>query len=225
MMINNKLKLSLEKLDEYWLSMIFQVSRGLLFLNSINVLHNDAKPKNILYNKTKTETFNTYFINNVKYKINTNFIFKIADFGKIQIKGSVHNDMTVHMLDEKLKHRDDLRELSRIIFRFLVNYGKKIYSIDNLMDYIKKNNKYKIYYDEQKEEISRNLTNYPDKIKNDFLYRSLLYYGIENNILDKKRIIQKFSLTLPSDKVMNILDSLTNPKYKNIFSLFEMFII
>jgi hypothetical protein len=222
-----------KELEILWLSMIFQVSYGFLFLNKLKILHSDAKPKNILYIKQNDNAFgqgtifNEYKNNGTKYRVPTNCLFKIADFGAVQIMGSSLNKMDDIEIQQKIDNRDDLKELSRIIYRILVDYAIKMYDISYIKEkYINNDNMdYTKYYNEETKHINTDieLKKLPSKIKESMLLRSLLYYGIENDIIDKHDIIKKNSLIMPSDTVIFILDRLIDSDQQNIFDLFNSY--
>jgi serine/threonine protein kinase len=209
--------------DMIWLSMIFQITYGLMFLNKLGILHNDTKSKNILYAKTSKTEFE-YNIDGIKYKIPTNnYVFKIADFGAIQIHGSTLNTLSDTVIQQYLDQREDLYELSRLWFRILVNYARKYITIDILKPLIESNKDFKKYYEEQKIDINKKLNHMPQKIKDNMILRSLIYYGIENNIIDETEIIKKYNLSKPSEIVLKTLNGLVDMNIKNVFDLFKQF--
>lgn len=218
--------LSKERYDAEWTSMIFQVVYGFTYLNKMNILHNDPKPKNILYKKRENIKFIEYQINNKKYRVPVSCTFKIADFGEVQIIGSTLNKMSDTKIIDNIRNRTDLYELSRLIYRLLIDYAKNYYTIGDLDRIASDNNDFNKYKNEQIEYINSNeqLNNLPRRIKDSFLLRSLLYYCIENGIIDRNNIISKASLHLPSKNIDHILDNLTNLKYENVFDLFDKFI-
>ncbi len=221
-MIRNAYNMSNNELEISWLSMIFQVSYGFVFLNQLRVLHNDAKPKNVLFLK-QNEIYHNYQINNKTYKIPINNLFKIADFGAIQIIGSTLNKMSDMEIQQKIDNRSDLKELSRIIFRLMVDYAKKTYDIKTINPYIEKNDDFRKYRDVQIKEIEMNpgLKKLPQQQKNNYLLRSLLYYGLENKIIDQSDIIIKNRLIMPSDKVLRTLDALIDITNEKLFDTFD----
>lgn len=225
MMVKNKHGLTMNEIDINWLSMIFQTAYGLTYLNNLGILHSDAKSKNILYKKNDDKTNEKYIINNKTYVVPTNYIFKIADFGAIQMANSLlHTDKDHEIIKKKIVARADLMELSKIIFRILVNYAKNDYDINGLVSLTKNNHKYNRYYIDNKNEINAKMKHFPQKIKDNMLLRSLIYYAIENDIIDKQKIINKYSLTLPSEYVIDVLDKLTDLNY-DVFELFHQFVI
>ena len=146
-----------------------------------------------------------------------------ADFGAVQILGSGLNKMSDSEILHNIQDRTDLEELSKSILRVLVDRANKMYRYPDLYQYIAKDKKYSQYHEEQKQQIGR--LKVPGNIKDSLLFRSMLYRGIESGIIDKKHIIQKYHLTMPSDKVLHILDNLRNPKILNIFSLWDPYFL
>ena len=221
--IKNPDQLSDEAYDTMWLSMIFQVAYGFMYLNKLKILHNDPKPKNVLYKKQQIDSNNEYTLNKV-YKVPTTYVFKIADFGAVQIVGSSHNKMSDQEIYEAIKNRSDLNELSKIILRTLVNYAKKYYTLKDMNKYVNSNEEFKNYAKTLLNAIESDdyMKQLPKNVKNNYILRGLLYYGYENGILDMSEISNKESLKMPSDKVMQILKSLTNPDI-NIFDMFNIF--
>lgn len=216
--------LTQDKYDSLWMSMIFQVVYGFTFLNNIGVLHNDSKPKNILYKKTDTE-YETYAINNKTYNVPFTYNFKISDFGAIQILNSTTNQMSDDEIKSKINSRQDLYELSRIIYRFIVNYALTDYSWDNINKLMILNNKLKIYHDEQKKLLYQNLKKYPEYVKKNMLLRSIIYYSVENNLIKFDDIVSKHNLRLPSKYISDILNKLTDSSINNMSKLFELFFL
>jgi serine/threonine protein kinase len=213
-----------DEFDTQWLGMIFQVTYGLMFLNRLNILHTDTKSKNILYKKSYSETVNDdYTVNSITYTIPSTYKFKISDFGAIQIVGSSSNRLTDNEIIDRIKKRDDLYELSRILYRIIVNHGINDYTWLHISKIIDQDKKHKEYHDTQKEHIDKELSHFPQKIRDRMLLRSMIYYSIENDLIHKNEIIKKHSLRMPSSKVSDVLNKLTDPNIKNIFDLFQMF--
>jgi len=219
-MVQNKILTDVE-FDNQWLSMIFQVTYGLLFLNHLNILHSDAKPKNILYSDQDLDPYR-YTINTNTYLVPMTNQFKIADFGAVQILGSSSNKLTDFEITDRINKRDDLHELSRIIYRLIVDRAITYYTWNHINDLLKHNPTYQKYHDQQKQELSK-LTKLPQKIRDNMLLRSMIYYAVENEIIHQDDIIKRHSLRLPSSNVTRILDNLTNLTIKNVFDLFTMF--
>ena len=210
-------KLTQDEIDNLWMSMIFQVTYGVYVLNKLNIVHNDMIPKNILYKFNKDNVSEKYNIDGIIYEVPVTYIFKIADFGRVQILNTSLNILSNGEIKDKLDKRDDLYKLSRIIYRIFVNYS---YDVDynKLNKLIDKNEEFKKYRTNKKNEF---MNNYQGSIKNKLFVRSLIYYAIENDIIDKNEIIKKHSLIMPSNKVIYILNNLIDTS--DIFSLFSIF--
>lgn len=225
LMVNNKDGLNEKDLESVWISMIFQVTYGLMFLNKLKILHSDTKSKNILYSKSNDlNTTERYDVGNESFVIPMNhYVFKIADFGAVQILGSTMNTITDEEIQRRIDHRIDLHELSRIWYRVLVNYGRNDYGWNQIRPIMDSNNDYKQYHKEQKIKLDKELGHMPQKVRDSMLLRALIYYGIENDFIDANEIITKYSLVKPSEQVMKILDGLVDLNIKNVFDLFPMF--
>ena len=225
MMAVNKYNLNTNEYETMWMSMLFQVTYGMMFLNKLKILHSDAKTKNILYSESESlNIIERYAINNQIFNVPINrYIFKIADFGAVQILGSKMNTMTDEDIQRSIENRTDLYELSRIWYRILVNYGRNDYGWQQITPLVNSNKQYKKYYNEQKIKIDNEMSNATKKARNSMLRRSLIYYGIENNIIDANDIITKYSLVPPSNLVMKTLDGLVDITIKNVFDLFQIF--
>ena len=183
------------------------------------------KAKNILYSKSDTlKSYEHYVVGNLTFNIPTyHYIFKIADFGAVQILGSVSNTLSDEEIEYRLNSRRDLHELSRIWYRILVNYSYNDYGWNKIQPIIDSNSEYKKYFRDQKINIDKELAHMPQKVKENMFMRSLIYYGIENNFINTNDIIAKYSLVKPSELVMKTLDGLVDLNIKNVFELFSMF--
>jgi serine/threonine protein kinase len=223
--LGNELIKNPDNLDDYtydmvWASMIFQICYGIYYLNSLGILHNDAKPKNVLYEKKSGNDYLKYSINGKKYNVPTYYLFKIADFGAIQIIGSSLNKMNDDEIKDKINNKYDYYELSKLINRILVNYAIKVYSIASLDKLFHNDNDYIKYKKEEISKVEENtyLRNIPNKQQ--FILRGLLYYLIETKKLDLTETISKNNIKLPSKKIMTIFDNITNLKI-DFFDLFN----
>ena len=213
-MFFNKYNFSDEDFNNEFRYMIFTISQAFLDLNENNILHLDAKPKNILFKKFDKKIR----LNYGKKHIETYFLFKITDFGKAQIDKEEFKSNTDIDINVKkyIDDREDLFELSRILLRILVNIIVNKYDMSYFDKF--KDNKFIEYRDDTIKEINKTIYNYPSKIKNNFLKRSLLYYLIENNVIKTENIIKKFKITYPNKEIQNIFDNLTNKDF-DIFKI------
>ncbi|VBB18701.1 serine/threonine protein kinase [Yasminevirus sp. GU-2018] len=227
MVENTTSKISDERYDELWLGMIFQVTYGLMFLNRLKILHTDTKSKNILFkavsNDDDVKIYDEYKINDQSYSVPTNYRFKIADFGAVQILGSSSNRMTDEQIGLNIQKREDLYELSRILFRIKVNFGMNDYGWSEINVLLKSNKEYRDYQKQQREKLDVDLGHMPQKIRDKMLLRSLIYYAIENDLIDSEEIVRKHNLRMPSERVNAVLDRLIDPDVRNVFDLFTMF--
>lgn len=204
--LENKYNLSKKDNDIEMKNMIYQISQAFISLNNNNVAHLDPKPKNILFKYFPKKISLNYSNNNDNILINTHFLFKIADFGKSQInkKEFISKD---DMLSEKefktyVEEKKDLEELSKILERMVVNKIQYDYHFSDF-EKIDDSNFQKYYHDEEKE-INKTLKNYPERIRRKFLKRSLIYYLLENDMIDMDEIRKKFKY-YPSDEIVNVL--------------------
>jgi serine/threonine protein kinase len=215
-------KMNQKDLDDAWISMIFQVTYGFMFLNKLGIVHFDTKPRNIMYmdgNNIDRE----YSINNIIYRIPQQSIFKIIDFGSVQILGSTLNTMDNDEIKKRLDTRSDLYDLSRITYTILLGYVKNDYGWKEVEELMKTNENYRQYKQDHKLKLEREIGHIPQKVRDNMLLKALIYYGIENDIIDKNKIIEKHGLVWPSIKVTSILDRLTDLSVKNVFKLFDVF--
>lgn len=211
--------------DTMWLSMLFQVAYGITIINRLGILHYDLNIGNIMYlkNDNKGKSYEKYTINDGEYTIPTNYIFKLGDFSWGQIIGSKLNDITDTEIENEINNRSDLYEVSRILFRFLVNHGLRDYGWNTISNILKTNREFRHYHDNLKTSIYDEFKDSHIGIKNKKLLRGLLYHAIETNLIDSNEIIRKHNMRMPSNKVIYVLDNLLNPEIKNVFDLFHMF--
>ena len=222
--VNNKSMTNQSELDNAWISMIFQVTYGFMFLNNLGIVHFDTKPRNIMY-MDGNDIDKEYHVKNITYKVPQQSIFKIIDFGSVQILGSTLNTMGDDEIKERLNTRSDLYDLSRITYTILLGYVKNDYGWKEIEELLKTNEKYRQYKQDHKLKLEKEIGHIPQKVRDNMLLKALIYYGIENDIIDKEEVIRKHGLVWPSIKVTSILDQLTDLSIKNVFELFDEFII
>ncbi len=225
MMITNKQNFNDRELEILWLSAIFQITYGFMFLNKLKIIHCDTKPRNILYSRSDSlNTHNRYVVGNQSFDVPMNhYIFKIADFGSVQILGSTLNTMEDKKIQEYIDNRGDLYDLSRIWYRVLVDYCRNSYGWNQIRPIMDSNPEYKRYHDDQKTKLDNELRHLPQNTRDKMLLRAMIYHGIENNFINEDDIIAKHSLVKPPKLVMGVLDGLVNMNIKNVFDLFPMF--
>ena len=187
--------------EEEWIKMILQLLITIRILQQkINFFHRDLKPKNILFKKFNEKVNFTYKLNMKEYQLEFNYIFFITDFTHSE------SDITNNKKSEYVNLDSDLYELENLPKRLKVD---KLMIKYNLNEVIKIGNtsrlsdNFKSYFDEQNNKINKNLNKYPQNIKEKFIKRALIYYLIENKLIDYK-------LDVISDNMCIILSELTS---------------
>lgn len=188
-----------------WFSVIFQLYMGIYYMNKIiNISHNDLKPKNILFKNIKRSIFR-YKINNKIYDIdNCGILIVIADFTK-------YNNN---------KENLDLQNLIDIPNRIKINNIIKSnkYNLIDIYNKYKTNNKFIEYYNIKKKETDNIFKNNQD-IKNKFFLKSLIYYLIENNLVDYDINLKDELLKSPPNEIIELINKLDNKFNFNIFDI------
>jgi hypothetical protein len=156
------------------------------------------KPKNILYKDLNTNEKFTYELNDKKYTIDTNIIFYITDFGH-----SISDITDENITNSKYNTNDsDLFELSNLPQRIKVDKILKEYKLDDLIKIASKNEHFKGYYENEKKKIEEKLKSYPEFIKQKHLTRNIIYFILENNLLNVD------ISNIMSNNIANLLHSL-----------------
>ena len=189
--------------DEEWIKMIIQLLITLRILQQkINFFHRDLKPKNILFKRLNTTNEFIYRLNNKDYKIIFNTIFYITDF--------THSESDITDIKHKNKSKyinidSDLFELENLPKRLKVDIIMKKYNLDDIIIIGRKsrlNENFTSYYNDEIKKTESKLKSYPKNIKDKFIKRSLIYYLLENKLIDCE-------LDVMSNKIINILSELT----------------
>ena len=92
-----------------------------------------------------------------------------------------------------------------IVNKIQYNYDLKYFDTIN-------DKKFKKYYYIEKKQINKTLKEYPKKIKLRFFKRSLLYYLIENKMLNMDKIKSEFAY-FPNKSIIDILNKLTDNNF------------
>lgn len=195
---------NLEHSEKEWESMLVQIYMGISNLNNkLKIYHNDMKPKNILYKKTTMNKIQ-YEYNGKIYEVNNNgYIFMIGDYGMSQRIGSELNNMSDVAIESAITEGLDRYIMSRLVERIKVDIIEVKYG-ENLNKFIEdnkilENENYRKYYEIEKRKINAELINYSERVKNRMILRSLIYYGVENNILNVE------DKRTPSKRITDIL--------------------
>lgn len=188
---------------EEWYSVLFQLYMGIFFMNKIiNISHNDLKPKNILFKKIKKSIFR-YKIDDKTYDIdNYGILVLIADFTKYNSN----------------KENLDLQNLLDIPNRIKINNIIKLnkYNTKDIYNEYKANHKFIEYYNLKKEDAD-NIFNNNNCIKDKFFLKSLIYYLVENNLINYDIKLKDELFKSPPNKIIELINKLDNKFNFNIF--------
>lgn len=202
--------------DREWICMIVQILCGLLILQTkLQICHTDMKPKNILYKHTEPVNFKFSFDNlNIMFK--TSDFFYISDFGHAQSNFifADNNKIDKDKIDLCIENNLDLGQLGAFHKRLAVSIITKFYTLSDLMNIGKKDTHFVEYSKKIKEEINVEFKKYGDSVKYKMLFRDISYYLLEKNYFDIENLphTDSSSYVLPSNSVINILESLNEVK-------------
>ena len=224
--------------EDSWISMIFQIAYAFTDLNSRGVLHADPKPKNIFYTThnlkdPNTDGFRSYIIEGKSYKIVYNTRFVLGDFSRVRI-AEVDPDFAPLLPGQSgttdlyfdLANKADLYELSRLLFRVMVNSVLKTFpreKIVNLVEMYSHNDPIFLERISNTETDIENM-NLPDKLKDRMRIRLHAYELIEAGYISQD-MMREFDpeLVLPSKKIQNLLEEVGDPNksFESIFKFLE----
>ena len=201
--------------DKDWLTMILQLLITLRIVQQrINFVHRDLKPKNILFKKLDEDITFTYRLNDRNYTIQLNYIFYLTDFTHSRSDLITNNKTEYTNIDSDLYELQNLPKrlkvdklMSKYNLNMIIDIGSKSKLSENFLSYLKS----------ETDKTNKKLSKYNNTIKEKFIKRSLIYYLIENKILD-------IELDVIDDKISTILSELTNldldAKIDELYSLF-----
>ena len=172
---------------EEWKNLIFQFIIGVHVIQKyLKGFHSDLKPKNIFFKNIKKENgYFEYSINEKKYYLkNIGTLFMLADYGHLQSTFFDSNKMSEEDILSSIRENQD--------FDFMKDFGNRIkvtnlmnkYKLDDLISKFRDNDKFNTYHKQEKDNIEKIMKNYPLHIREKFLFRSLLYYCLEENLLN-----------------------------------------
>jgi hypothetical protein len=205
--------------DNEWIIMILQIIISLRILQlKINFFHRDLKPKNILFKKIDNKIQFTYKLNNKEYQLEFDTIFYLTDFTHSKsniIKNTQKNSEYVNM-------DSDLYELENLPKRLKVDKLMNKYNLNEVIKIGEKsrlNDNFKSYYNNEIRSVNIKLKKYPQNIKDKFIKRSLIYYLVENKLIDIKLdvISDNICITL-SELTLLDLDEKIEQIYKSLIS-------
>ena len=210
--------------DEIWQNIIFQILTSILVLQKIlNIYHSDIKPKNILYKKIDTSKvkYFKYIINDqVYYLPNCGYLILIGDFGLAEIintnkYGNMYTNMSIDDIQHAIDYNYDFIHISTLYNRLVVDNLINIYeNLDNFIEKnsLKNNKNLNKYIEKTITKINIKFINYNNNVKNKMILREILYYCVENNIINWANDIQYFKIYLPSENIKNMIDKIFNSK-------------
>jgi serine/threonine protein kinase len=203
--------------DNEWIIMILQLIISLRILQQkINFFHRDLKPKNILFKKLNEKINFTYKLNRKEYQLELNYIFYITDFTHSE------SDITDKIKSTYINIDSDLYELQNLpkrlkVDKLMIKYNlNEIVEIGNLS---KLSEHFNSYYKEQIKNTDDKLKTYPQNIKDKFIKRALIYYLLENKLIDYKLDVMSDNICIIlSELTMLDLDEKINQIYNNLIS-------
>ena len=218
-----------------WTSMIFQFVCGVHVIQKyLKGFHSDLKPKNIFFikiNKSENEFFE-YIINTKSYYLpNTGYLFLLADYGHFQSLFFDDNDMSQDDIQSAIRENQDFDFMRDFLKRIQVTNLLKKYNLEKLNEKFKNNLKYQTYYKKELNIINKEMKKYPKQVKDKFMNRNLLYFCLEENLInydmeikDIKDIKDSSSQEqiLPDNTIKELLETVLSDK-DNIDKLFEKY--
>lgn len=184
-----------------WQSFMFQFLIAVLCIQTILMgYHSDLKPKNIFYKKISTPYFKYYITGSsteTLFLVPTyGYMYLVADFGHMQSLLLPHNKLNANSIKLFMKNNIDLEHIFGLYKRIMVTIIEKTYNINQLITLIKNqasDEYFEGYYDTKKNEIERDMKNYPQKIKDKMLFKSVCYYVVEKKYITVEDIRRIFS--------------------------------
>jgi serine/threonine protein kinase len=212
-----------------WQSFIFQFISGVHTIQKyLKGFHSDLKPKNIFFikiKKTNSECFE-YTINTKTYYLpNTGYLFLLADYGHFQSLFFDDNDMTQEDIQSAIRENQDFDFIKDFSKRIEVTNLLKKYNLSELNNKFRDNDKYQSYYKKQLDIINKEMKNYPNHVKEKFTNRNLLYFCLEENLINYEDEIKNGlnqEQIPPIKSIKDFLESVLSEK-ENIDKLFEKY--
>jgi hypothetical protein len=205
--------------EEEWLSMIFQFITGVHTIQKyLKGFHSDLKPKNIFFKKISNgkDNYFEYKVNNKSYYIkNTGYLFMLADYGHFQSSFFDDNELSDSIIQNAIRDNKDFEFMKHFVQRIQVSNLMEKYSLNLLLNNLSKNEEFKNYYEKEKKEINKNMGHLPKHIIDKFLIRNILYYCIENNLIDYEKEKSKGlkEIMIPPDaKISKFIEDILSEK-------------
>jgi hypothetical protein len=134
-----------------------------------------------------------------EYQLKLDTIFFITDFTHSK------SNITENNKSDYINVDSDLFELENLPKRLKVDKLMDKYNLNDIIEIGEKSklsDNFKTYYDNEIKKTKISLKKYPQYIKDKFIKRSLIYYLLENKLIDYK-------LEQMSDNICSILSELT----------------
>ena len=197
--------------DEILCSMLFQILYGILVIQKkLMTFHCDLHIKNIFYKKINENIkYFRYIIGEDIYLVpNFGYLFIIADFGHAQsLLTSTYNKLNKIDIDFAIKYNYDFNHLKQLYNKILKeNLSEIIHDYNDLEKILFKSS----MTDENLNNINQIKKKYSSNIKKQ--QSNILYYCIENDMIDIDKIINKFTYLLPDIKIKKMIDVIFNSK-------------
>jgi len=171
--------------DRDWLIMLFQMLMILYQMHDVlKIYHNDLQMKNIMCSKYDTKQKLIYFINDTKYEIETNYIFRLIDFGS----ASHENQKVSYVSDDDLL-KTFLKKL--ITIEILNTYKTK----EDILKNIKLTEDFKAHIKYRQDKLDNRVKHRQmnQNTANDLMRKEIIYYAIDNNLIDISKFKDKIS--------------------------------
>ncbi len=204
--------------DDEWKNMIFQFIIGVHTIQKyLKGYHSDLKPKNIFFkNINHTDTYFKYLVDNKEYYIKNNGnLFILADYGHFQSIFFDDNTITEENILSAIRENQDFDYLKDLPKRIKVTNLLKKYNLKYIKNKFINNKNFNSYYNTEYQKINKEMNNYPINIKDKFLNRNLLYYCLEEKLIDYEKEVNnglQEEQKSPSEYISTFINNILNEK-------------
>ncbi len=202
--------------SEEWKSIIFQFIIGIHTIQKyLKGFHSDLKPKNIFFIKTDKDGYYEYLVNNKKYYLkNTGTLLILADYGHFQSILFDKNDLSEEDIQNAIRENQDFDYLRDFSARIQVSNLQKKYQLNDLVSKFRDNSKFNTYLKEESDKIKKDMAKYPQYVIDKFLTRSLLYYCLEEKLINYEKELSGLTeeLISPPSEITEFIKKILNEK-------------
>jgi hypothetical protein len=208
-----------EHSNEEWKNMIFQFIVGVHVIQKyLKGFHSDLKPKNIFFKnikKNENEYFE-YLINDKKYYLkNMGTLFILADYGHLQSTFFDKNKISEEDILSAIRENQDFDFMKDFANRIKVTNLMNKFNLESLKSKFRDHDRFNTYLKQEKDSIETIMKKYPAHVKEKFLFRSLLYYCLEEKLLnydsEKKNNLQEEQIP-PILNISEFIEAILNEK-------------